>query len=119
MNIKDLNSLSEFIAGDGTFLKEILHPDKENLKLMYSLAYAVLPQRLKSKPHKLKTSEVYFILEGIGIMHIDNESKSVSKNQTIYIPPNSLQFIENTGKGELKFLCIVDPAWKKEDEIIM
>ena len=116
MNIKDLKSLTEFIAGDNTRLKEILHPDKEKLSLRYSLAYATLQAGLKSKPHKLKTSEVYFILEGNGIMHIDNESKEVTENQTIYIPPNSVQFIENTGKEELKFLCIVE---KKEDEIII
>lgn len=34
----------------------------------------------------------------------------------IYIPPHSKQFIENNGSVNLKFLCIVDPAWKPEDE---
>jgi mannose-6-phosphate isomerase-like protein (cupin superfamily) len=27
-----------------------------------------------------------------------------------------MQYIENTGVSVLKFLCIVDPAWRKEDE---
>jgi mannose-6-phosphate isomerase-like protein (cupin superfamily) len=34
----------------------------------------------------------------------------------IYIPPNSIQRIKNTGMNDLIFLCIVDPAWKSEDE---
>jgi len=31
----------------------------------------------------------------------------------------SEQYIENTGSGNLQFLCIVEPAWKPEDEIIL
>jgi len=26
------------------------------------------------------------------------------------------QYIENTGDSDLKFLCIVDPAWREENE---
>ena len=29
------------------------------------------------------------------------------------------QYLENTGNEELKILCIVDPAWKKDDEILI
>lgn len=119
MHIKDLKNCPEFIAGDGTFLRELLHPDKERLKLRYSLAHATLRPGKKSTPHKLKTSEVYFILKGKGLMHIENKAREVSPNQIIYIPPNSVQYIENSGTEELSFLCIVDPAWKKEDEKII
>ena len=52
-------------------------------------------------------------------MFIDNESQQVYAGQAIYIPPNAKQRIKNTGKSDLKFLCIVDPAWKKEDEDIL
>jgi mannose-6-phosphate isomerase-like protein (cupin superfamily) len=34
----------------------------------------------------------------------------------VYIPPGAEQHIRNTGAGDLKFLCIVDPAWRAEDE---
>lgn len=52
-------------------------------------------------------------------MHIENEQKKVTQGDTVYIPPNSAQYIKNTGNHDLKFLCIVDPAWKKEDEEII
>ena len=79
MFIKDLKDCNEFTAGDETILREILHPKKANLKIRYSLAYAVLEPGKASKPHTLKTSEVYYILEGEGIMHIDNETKKFDK----------------------------------------
>ena len=125
MLIKDLKDCKEFLAGDKTVLRELLHPDHPEsvhsmtLALRYSLAHATVKPGCKSTPHKLKTSEVYYILEGEGIMHIDNETSKVKSGQAVYIPPNSKQFIENTGKNDLKFLCLVDPAWKKEDEIVL
>ena len=52
-------------------------------------------------------------------MQVDNESFRIEKNDSVYIPPMSEQSIENTGTTELRFLCVVDPAWKAEDEIIL
>ena len=119
MFIKDLKTCKEFITGDTTILRELLHPDKADLKLRYSLAHAALKPGHASYRHKLKTSEIYYILEGEGLMHIDNESARVLPGQVIYIPPNSMQYIKNTGRSNLKFLCIVDPAWRKEDEEVL
>jgi mannose-6-phosphate isomerase-like protein (cupin superfamily) len=119
MIIKDLQSCTEFIAGDDTILREILHPDKEQLELRYSFAHAVIKPGKTSYPHKLKTSEVYYILEGEGIMHIEDENSKVFPGNTVYIPPDSKQYIHNSGTIDLKFICIVDPAWKKEDELVL
>ncbi|MBU6392093.1 MAG: cupin domain-containing protein, partial [Planctomycetes bacterium] len=110
---------AEFIAGDNIILRELLHPDKEELALRYSLAHAVVKPCETSYWHKLKNSEVYYILEGEGIMHIDNESAKVLPGQAVYILPNSLQCIKNIGQSDLKFLCIVDPAWRQEGEVII
>jgi len=113
---KDVQKISEFIAGDDAILSEILHPDKDKVKIHYSLAHArVKPGEITQK-HKLKNSEVYYILEGEGIMYVNNESLKVTPNQAVYIPPDSLQYIKNTGPDDLKFLCLVDPAWQPEKE---
>ena len=52
-------------------------------------------------------------------MHIGDESAEVSVASAVYIPPRSVQFIENTGDGDLVFLCIVDPAWRASDEQVL
>lgn len=119
MFIKSLDECTPFFAGDNTLLRELLHPHKAALDLRYSLAHAVLPAGQTSQPHILKTSEVYYILEGKGRMHINGDSEIVTPGQAVYIPPHAQQFIENIGPSELKFLCIVDPAWRKEDEEIV
>jgi len=119
MLIKDVQKCEEFVAGDNAILRELLHPDKEAIKLRYSLAHAIVKRGETSYRHKLKHSEIYYILEGEGLMHIDNESARVLPGQVIYIPPDSVQYIKNIGQSDLKFLCIIDPAWRQEDEVIM
>ncbi|MGQ3684278.1 MAG: cupin domain-containing protein [Candidatus Loosdrechtia sp.] len=116
MLIKPLQKCEEIVAGDKVIIREILHPVKESLKLRYSLAHGTIRPGESSQRHKLVNSEVYYILDGEGIMFIDNESEKVYPNQTIYVPPHAVQFIRNAGHRDLQFLCIVDPAWRPEDE---
>ena len=115
MFVKQLTDCEEFIAGDGSILREILHPDKANLRIRYSLAHAKVLSGQETRPHKLKSSEVYYIISGRGLMHIDENAFEVGPESAIYIPPNSIQFIENTGNSDLVFLCLVEPAWRKAD----
>jgi mannose-6-phosphate isomerase-like protein (cupin superfamily) len=116
MFIKDLKKCEEIIAGDNTTLRELLNPLKEDLIIRYSLAHAKVKPGEITYAHRLKSSEVYYLLEGEGEMYIDSEKEKVMAGQAIYIPPNSVQRIKNTGISDLVFLCIVDPAWKPEDE---
>jgi mannose-6-phosphate isomerase-like protein (cupin superfamily) len=119
MLIRKLQDCDEFIGGDGSVLREFFNSAKDNLALHYSLAHAVVKPGQLTKPHKLKACEVYYILEGKGIMHIDAEMAEVVAGQAVYIPPNSKQYIENIAEVDLQFLCIVDPAWRVEDEEIL
>jgi mannose-6-phosphate isomerase-like protein (cupin superfamily) len=120
MRIRRLSECSEFIAGDLTCLRELLHPDREYpFDGRYSLAHAVVAPGGKSRRHCLKTDEVYYILSGRGQMHVDDESAEVGPGDALEIPPGAVQWIENIGPDELAFLCIVDPAWRAEDEEVL
>jgi mannose-6-phosphate isomerase-like protein (cupin superfamily) len=119
MFVKYLKDCREIIAGDGSILRELLHAEKAGMPIHYSLAHAKVKAGQRTKPHILKSSEVYYIIKGQGMMHIDQESLEVGPECTIYIPPDAEQYIENTGNSDLQFLCIVDPAWCQEDEEVL
>jgi mannose-6-phosphate isomerase-like protein (cupin superfamily) len=119
VTIRDLSRCKEFIAGDGSLLRELLNPLKEDLAIRYSLAHAIVRPGRKTRAHRLESAEVYYIIEGTGRMHVDDETESVSVGQAIYIPAGAVQSIDNTGDGNLVFLCIVDPAWRPEDEEVV
>jgi mannose-6-phosphate isomerase-like protein (cupin superfamily) len=118
MIISDLTDCLSIIGSEGTKIKQIFHPHNTMLGIRYSISQCIVEPGKSSKPHKLKSSEIYFILKGHGVLHIDDESSDVKENQAAYIPPFSRQFIRNTGDVDLELLCIVEPAWKQEDEII-
>lgn len=118
MLVRKLHDCDEFTAGDKTLLRELFHPDKQAIALRYSLAHAIVPAGQTSIPHALTTSEVYYILSGMGDMTIDGETQRVEPGDAVYIPPNARQYIHNRGEEPLVFICIVDPAWQKEDETV-
>ncbi len=122
MIIKDLKTARYFETVDGTFICELLHPQRENadIKMNYSLAHAILRPGESSHPHRLKESaEIYFILEGKGLMHIGGEEAVLEPGQAVYISPGEIQFIKNISDKELKFLCVVSPPWSEEDDEIV
>lgn len=110
---------AEFLAGDHTRLREILHPAKHPLKLGYSLAHGTLAPGLRSKWHVLESSEVYYFLAGQGRFTIDDEVTNVEAGTTLYVPPGGRQSLENTGSQAIEFLCLVDPAWDTKHERIL
>lgn len=115
---KSLQDAPQFVAGDETLLREILHPHHDAVKTGYSIAHAQVKPGKASLPHRLTGSEVYYILEGIGKMYIEKKTSEVQSGDTIYVPPHALQYIENTGSQPLIFICIVEPAWTEDGEEI-
>ena len=114
------NSEIDSIQGDeGTKIKQYFHPHNTLNGINYSIAQFTLGPGKKSKLHKISSSEIYYILEGSGKLKIDEETHQIEKDDSAYVPPNSKQLIENTGSIDLKFLCIVEPAWKAENEILL
>jgi mannose-6-phosphate isomerase-like protein (cupin superfamily) len=119
MSLKKCSELN-FVKGyENTKIKQYFHPYNTSSEISYSLAQFTLETGATSKLHKIKSSEIYYILEGKGILEINKKQFHLEKNDSAHVPANSEQFIKNIGTSELVFLCIVEPAWKKENEEIL
>jgi mannose-6-phosphate isomerase-like protein (cupin superfamily) len=117
MITKKIKEIEAFTGHEYTQIRQIFSPIETDNAIRYSIAHCTINPGNSSKPHTMKTSEVYYILEGKGIMHLGKEQKQITKDETIFIPPNSEQYLENVGETDLIALCIVDPAWRQEDEV--
>jgi len=107
-------------AADTTPIKELMSPMKDPVATHYSIAVARMPKGARNLPHRLKSSsEVFIVIEGRGIMHVGDEAAEVSAGSLVYVPPGALQWTENTGNSDLVFYCIVDPAWRADDESVV
>ena len=119
MSIKEDSKISFIDGSENVKIKQYFDPKNTSNGINYSLAQFSLEIGQKTKLHKIKSSEIYYILEGSGRLKINSEKFELKKNDSAYVPPNSEQFLENIGSEILRFLCIVEPAWKPEDDKIL
>ena len=122
MIIRDIVDYHHERVIDRSLLIELLHPDKVPgaAGLSCSIAHALVLPGESTLPHQLdRATELYYILEGTGEMHIGDDTAPVHAGQIVLIPPGARQYIRNTGNAPLAFLCIVDPKWQADDERIV
>ncbi len=117
MLIKHEKDCQEIIANDGCRLRELLHPERDAADISYSFAIAYVEPDKATHQHYLRQSEVYYIIEGIGRMHLDEEVQEVQPGDAIYIPKEKNQWIENIGENVLVFAALVSPPWRLEDDV--
>lgn len=117
MLIKHEKDCKEIVANDGSRLRELLHPDRDPAEISYSFAIAYVDPGKSTHPHYLKRTEVYFIMQGIGRMHIGDEVEEVNEDDIVVIPKEKPQWIENIGPNVLVFAAIVSPPWQPEDDV--
>ena len=110
---EDLDNENSYESQDGTTIAEI------ELNNEYSLAYGELKARKSNKQHTMTMKELYFILEGNGIIKVNNFEHQIEKGDVIVIPENAVQKITNTGRKKLRFLMIVNPPYDPKKEIIL
>lgn len=120
MLIRDIRTADYFASRDGCTLCELLHPkDNPALQMDMSLCHCILGPGEATVPHCLECqTEVYYILSGMGEMHIGDKVAKISSGQAIPVPPEAMQWIANAGTEELVFLAICQPQWREEDEAI-
>ncbi|NEO99862.1 MAG: cupin domain-containing protein [Symploca sp. SIO2E9] len=69
-----------------------------------TLGLAVIPPGGVLHPHQHAQSEVYYILEGTGVMFLGEKEHLVKAGTAIYIPGNALHSLRNTDSKPLQFL---------------
>jgi mannose-6-phosphate isomerase-like protein (cupin superfamily) len=114
--IRRLADCKEFLAGDHTNLRELLHPARAPVQIGYSLAHGTLEPGATSKRHRLAATEVYYFMSGEGVFHAGKQASTVQAGTAVYVPSGVVQWVENTGGDRLEFLCLVEPAWTAEGE---
>lgn len=111
MLIKSTTDCVSYTAIDGCQIREVLHPSQDSIALPYSLAVAEVAVGARTYRHRLQQAEVYYLLEGTGLMHIDHEAREVRAGDAVVIPAGTEQWIENLEATPLRFIALVSPPW--------
>ena len=109
MNAFKADPSVETYTEEKCFITEIInstgHPD-------VSVARARVEPGVTTALHQLKgIEEIYYVLQGEGRALIDGNEFDVKSGDSLMIPRNAPQQIENTGTQDLVFLCICTPRF--------
>ena len=119
--VKDAGELEHFTAEDLCSLAEVLHHKNERLTFCgFSLSHAEVLPHGRTLPHRLlRSSEVYWVIDGSGTLFIDGRPIELKKGRAVLVPPSAVQYVVNGKDRKLEFLCIVSPPWDRSDEEIV
>ncbi|MBN1975830.1 MAG: cupin domain-containing protein [Anaerolineae bacterium] len=64
--------------------------------------------------HSHEPEQIYYILEGSGLMTVDGERRQVEAGDCIYFPSFANHGLENTGGTVLRYLSAASPSFTAE-----
>ncbi|MDQ0783357.1 cupin domain-containing protein [Chryseobacterium sp. W4I1] len=103
--IQSKKNSEHYIWGNGCdswVLKDSLH---------LSVKQEIMPAGATEKLHFHETAEqVFYILKGEAVLHINNEQFKVRAGESISVQPQSEHFISNESQEEVEFLVISSPS---------
>jgi len=118
MDVQNIDRVPAFTTKDGSEIRELLAHRNSCLRNQ-TLAEARPPIGQSTTPHHhVATEEVYYILEGHGLMRLGEETRSVGPGDAIAIPAGSVHQITNSGEEILKFLCCCAPGYEHDDTVL-
>jgi mannose-6-phosphate isomerase-like protein (cupin superfamily) len=118
MDVQNIDRVPAFITKDGSEIRELLAHRNSCIRNQ-TLAEARLPVGASTTPHyHTATEEIYYILEGRGLMRVKQEMREVGPGDAIAIPPGAEHQIAALGPDPMKFLCCCAPGYEHEDTVL-
>lgn len=109
------HDIEAYVTRDGSTIRELMHPSSHSSR-QQSLAEATVVAGAETRLHRHhKTEEIYYIVQGEGMMRLGEDSFKVEKGDSVCIAPGTAHNIRNTGSDELKILCCCAPAYSHQD----
>ncbi len=108
MDVQSLVAAEAFTTKDGSTIRELHHTREQ------SLAEATLDTGQATERHYHRaTEEIYFVLEGRGVIEVDGDRREIGPGEAVLIPPGSWHEIR--ALEPLRFLCCCAPPYSHED----
>jgi len=113
MNWKNLNQIEDGCGGEVYKIFDVEDSGLKNLEIAMCIFN---PGEIARIHYHKKIEEVYFIVEGEGLIELDGTWYPVKAEDTIAIPIGVKHRMKNVSKNNiLKFLSINSPEWEQSD----
>jgi len=117
MRIIERDKIEPFIGDDGVIICELAAPGNSPLT-RHSLAEIRHPPGTSSQEHyHTEAEEVYYVLEGHGVICVDGEVQDIGPGDVVAIIPGQWHKVWQAGEGDLVLLVTCVPAYAV-DEVV-
>jgi len=100
-------------AEDKAVAREIASPRNSRAERL-SIAEIIIPPGVEVVPHHHIMEEIYYIVDGEGMMMVEDVTALVRKGQSVIIAPHQWHNIRNHTDQELRLIVTCAPAWAPE-----
>jgi mannose-6-phosphate isomerase-like protein (cupin superfamily) len=101
----------------GALSKPLVMPDTAGSHhIDYRISMYQPKAYVETHSHKVQ-EQVYHVIEGEGLMHVDGKDHVVRKHDFIFLPPGVKHAISNTGLVDLVFLVVTSPVTDGEEPV--
>jgi mannose-6-phosphate isomerase-like protein (cupin superfamily) len=84
----------------------------------HSMAHVVVPPGKSSRRHyHPEAEESYYVMQGRGLIQIDNEESILSPGDAVLIPAQSAHKVFNRGDEDLVLIVVCVPAWEPSNTV--
>jgi mannose-6-phosphate isomerase-like protein (cupin superfamily) len=77
----------------------------------FNLAEVIVPPGVRTSQHDLGVNERYLMLDGPATVRLDDRVFKVDAGDVVHIPSGTMQCLENTAAGPLRFYCLCTPPF--------
>lgn len=119
MDVVNRNQTQPFITKDGSQIRELLAYRNSSLSQQSLAEATLLPGTSTTRHYHPKSEEIYYILQGKGLMEIDGVEQEVNPLDAVAIPSKRIHQLTNIGTVNLVLLCCCSPAYEHEDTILV
>lgn len=100
---------------DGSLIQELVRPEIQGARnLSVALATVAGGQSTLAHIHGL-SEEVYYVLEGAGVLYLDAVAREIGPGEAHLIPAGVEHKVVAVGPGHLRILCLCAPAYQHDD----
>jgi mannose-6-phosphate isomerase-like protein (cupin superfamily) len=99
----------------GALSKELAGPETTgSQRLDFRISRYAPMAYVQEHVHQVQ-EQVYYVLEGEGVLTLDDERRLMRPHDFVYVPPGVRHSFHNTGTSGLVFLVITTPASDSEE----
>lgn len=86
------------------YKEKMIEPGKQGISRMVLEKLKLSAGDRISKLSYANEESFYYVTDGYGLLEVDEYGYALEPQQSIYIPPNTLHSIQNSGESELLLL---------------